>query len=98
MTKRLRYWLGKKRVAGGGYETILVILTLILVAPVYILLSWAMTNVNTLQTTIWTSGYYDADSNTFLTTWWLWLPIIIFILCMVYLVVRYQRRDPMSDY
>lgn len=85
----------KKRVGGGGYETIVIVLLLILVAPIYILLNWAMSNIDIIQSTLWGGGgYYDASSNMFLNTWWTWLPIIIFFLCIAYLIVRYQRRDP----
>jgi len=91
MLKRL---LKRKRVGGGGYETIVVILLLILAAPVYIVLSWAMSNIDAWQAINYSTGYYDQDSNTFINNIWLWLPIIIFFLSIAYLLVRYQRRSP----
>ena len=86
----------RKRVGGGGFESIVILLLLILAAPIYIVLNWAMTNLDTIQATMWGSGgYYDNDSNTFLNTIWIWLPAIIFFIGILYLIVRYQRRDPM---
>jgi hypothetical protein len=85
--------LTHKRVGGGGYETIVVVLLLILVAPIYIVLNYAMSGVNLFSNTIWSSGYYDNDTNTFVNEWWLWIPGTIFFISMLWLFVRYQRRD-----
>lgn len=82
-----------KRMGGGAFETMVVILLLVLVAGIYILLNWAISGVNVLATTTW-SGDYDSNSSIFMGTIWTWLPIIVFFVLMLYLFVRYQRRSP----
>jgi hypothetical protein len=76
---------------GVAQAIVVFLLVLILAGALYIPLNYSITTFNSLQTSGILTGY-DANSLSFVQTYWTWLPIILLFATIPFVYLRAQKR------
>lgn len=87
-----RFVVRKRRGVAQAIMTWL--LTIIIIAAVYIPLNFAVQMYQNIQVQLWPTGIFDPNTLVFVNSYWLFFPVIVFFTGIGYVYLRAQRQGP----
>ena len=92
--KSMRTRTAFRRRRGVAQAIAVFLLTIVLVAAIYIPLNFAVQEYGVIQQQQWPTNVYDPDSLSFVVSYWTWLPPLIFFVGIAYVYLKAQIRGP----
>jgi hypothetical protein len=88
--KPLTVRLAKRRAVAQALGVFMMLI--ILFGALYIPLNYVVSQYQSLQTSLWNNNVFDANTLTFMNSYWQWLPVLVLLFSIEYVYLKAQKR------